>query len=92
MDRNSAFSVIQRALEDFSADVGRAQAEQAASETLLAAIEYELDQIRKLVADHRLAGPAPAVLTARSAGARGGTAERARWEDPDAGTQTIEAA
>lgn len=54
MDHDSAFSRIKRALEDFSTDVGKARADHAASEDLVASIEYELDQMKKLLAENAL--------------------------------------
>lgn len=54
MDHDGDFSRIQRALEAFSADVGKARAEHAASADLVASIEYELDQLKKLIAENAL--------------------------------------
>jgi hypothetical protein len=54
MDTDAAFAVIQRALEEFNADVVRAQAEQAQSEETIAAVEYEMEQLRKLIAENAL--------------------------------------
>lgn len=54
MDTADAFAVIQRALEEFNADVVRAQAEQAQSEETIAAVEYEMEQLRKLIAENAL--------------------------------------
>lgn len=60
MNTDTAFAVIQHALETFSADVGKAQAEQAASLETLAAVEYELDQMRKLLAETAFQADPPA--------------------------------
>ncbi|MCC7252497.1 hypothetical protein [Hyphomicrobium sp.] len=57
MERDAAFAVIQRALETFSAEVGRARAEQAASEETIASVEYELSELRKLIAENTLPAP-----------------------------------
>jgi hypothetical protein len=54
MDTDAAFAVIQRALEEFNADVVRAQAGQAQSEETIAAVEYEMEQLRKLIAENAL--------------------------------------
>ncbi|WP_295557275.1 hypothetical protein [uncultured Hyphomicrobium sp.] len=54
LDSDAAFSVIQRALEEFSADVGKARAGQAQAEETLASVEYELDQLRALIAENAL--------------------------------------
>jgi hypothetical protein len=54
MDTAAAFAVIQRALEEFNADVVRAQASQAQSEETIAAVEYEMEQLRKLIAENAL--------------------------------------
>ena len=54
MERDTAFAIIQRSLETFNAEIGRARAEQAESEETLAAVEYELDQLRKLIAENAL--------------------------------------
>lgn len=65
MDHPSDFSRIRRALETFTADIDRARAQQAASEEMLAVVEYELAQVRKLLEEHRLepaAVPAGAVV------------------------------
>lgn len=60
MDREAAFAVIQRALETFDADVGHARTAHAESEQTLAALEYELEQMKKLVAENALPVEAPA--------------------------------
>ena len=54
MDIDAAFSRIQTALEDFNADVGKATAQQAATKDTIAAIEYEMEQLRQLISDNRL--------------------------------------
>jgi len=55
MNTDTAFAVIQRALEDFNAGVGKAQADQAQSEQAIASVEYELEQLKKLLQEHALA-------------------------------------
>jgi septal ring factor EnvC (AmiA/AmiB activator) len=54
MDSDTAFSVIQQALEAFDSNVRRARDEQAASEEQIASVEYELDQMKKLIAENAL--------------------------------------
>jgi hypothetical protein len=54
MDSDAAFSRIQAALEDFNADVGKATAQQAATKDTIAAIEYEMEQLRQLISDNRM--------------------------------------
>lgn len=76
MDRDAAFAVIQRAFETFNADVGRARAGQAESEATIAAVEYEVNELRKLIAENVLppAGAArkgQAIEAARRAGNAG---------------------
>lgn len=56
MDCETAFARIQRALEEFSAEVDRTRAGQAISQEQIASVEYELDQLKKLIAEHALAG------------------------------------
>lgn len=60
LDTDAAFAVIQRALEEFTADVGRARAGQAQTEETIASVEYELDQLRKLIAENALPSDAAA--------------------------------
>lgn len=61
-DFDTAFSVIQHALEAFDADVGRVRTAHAESEESLACVEYELAQMKKLIAENALVpGPPPAV-------------------------------
>lgn len=55
MDIQSAFQRIRSALEEFNAEVERARAEQAASQEQIASVEYELDQMKKLIAENALA-------------------------------------
>ncbi len=55
MDTDAAFAVIQQALDEFSADIGRARADLATSEEALASVEYEMEQLRKLIAENALA-------------------------------------
>lgn len=59
LDADAAFAVIQRALEEFTAGVGRARAGQAETEETIASVEYELAELRKLIAENAL--PADAV-------------------------------
>ena len=54
MDHDCDFSRIQRALETFNADVGKARTEHAASADLVASIEYEVEQLKKLIAENAL--------------------------------------
>lgn len=61
MDTEAAFAVIQQALETFDAEVGKARAEQLQSEETIASVEYELGELRKLIAENAL--PAPAERT-----------------------------
>lgn len=53
-DTDAAFAVIQRALQEFQADVGKARAGQAQAEETIASVEYELDQLRALIAENAL--------------------------------------
>jgi hypothetical protein len=59
MDQDTAFAVIQRALEAFDATVGHARTAHAESEQTIAAVEYEIEQLKKLVAEHALPVDAP---------------------------------
>lgn len=61
-DTDTAFAVIQRALEEFTADVGKARAGQAQAEETIASVEYELDQLRKLIAENALPSEAVAAF------------------------------
>ena len=54
MDIQSAFQRIQHALEEFNAEVECARAGQAVSQEQIAAVEYELDQMKKLIAESAL--------------------------------------
>lgn len=54
LDMDAAFAVIQRALEDFSAGVDRASAEQARAQETIGSVEYEMDELRKLIAETAL--------------------------------------
>ncbi len=54
MDTDAAFAVIQRALEEFNAEVGRTRAEHAMSHDTIASVEYELDLMKKLIAENAL--------------------------------------
>lgn len=62
MDAHTAFAMIERALEEFNAGIGKARSEQAQSEETIASVEYEMEQLRKLIAETALAvtDPAPA--------------------------------
>lgn len=51
MHIESPFQRIKRKLEDFSADVEQTRAGQAVSEDQIASVEYELDLLKKLIAD-----------------------------------------
>lgn len=66
MDTDKAFAVIRRALEAFDAEVGKASAGQALTQETLAAVEYELAELKRLVAENALAAaaapPPPALL------------------------------
>jgi hypothetical protein len=55
MRAHSAFAIIQRALEEFNDGVGKARADQAQSEEAVASVEYEIEQLRKLIAENALA-------------------------------------
>ncbi|WP_072392711.1 hypothetical protein [Hyphomicrobium sp. CS1GBMeth3] len=57
LDRDAAFDVIQSALETFNAEIGKARAGQAESEETIAAVEYELNEMRKLIAETMLPRP-----------------------------------
>jgi len=59
LDTDAAFAVIQRALEAFSAGVDRASAEQARAQETIGSVEYEMDELRKLIAETALS-PGPA--------------------------------
>lgn len=54
LDTDAAFAVIQHELEEFSADVGKACAEQAQAKETIDSVEYEMDQLRKLIAENAL--------------------------------------
>lgn len=54
LDTDTAFAVIQRELEEFSADVGKACAEQEQAKETIDSVEYEMDQLRKLIAENAL--------------------------------------
>ncbi len=55
MDTDIAFTVIQQAIDEFNAGIGRARADLAASEETLASVEYEMEQLRALIAENSLA-------------------------------------
>jgi len=50
----SAFAVIQRSLEEFTAGIGKVVGEQAQAQETLEALEYELEQLRKQIAENAL--------------------------------------
>jgi hypothetical protein len=54
MKTEAAFALIQRSLEAFDAGISKARAGQASSEELIASVEYELEQVKKLVAENAL--------------------------------------
>jgi ribosomal protein S24E len=54
MDTDAAFALIQRSLEEFGAEIGKARAEQVTSEEVLASVEYEFELLKKLVAENAL--------------------------------------
>jgi chromosome segregation ATPase len=58
MDPDAAFAVIQRELETFNADVGKACAEQAQAKETIDSVEYEMEQLRRLIAENALPQPA----------------------------------
>lgn len=55
MNNETAFTRIQRALEEFNAKVDKARADQAVSQEAIASVEYEVEQLKKLVAENALA-------------------------------------
>jgi hypothetical protein len=55
MRPHSAFGIIQRALEEFNDGVGKARADHIQTEEAVASVEYELDQLKKLLAETTLA-------------------------------------
>lgn len=63
MDTDAAFAVIQRELEEFSADVGKVYAEQLQTKETIDSVEYELDQLRKLIAENALPPAAEKVFS-----------------------------
>jgi uncharacterized protein (DUF111 family) len=54
MDTDAAFAMLQRSFDEFTTDLDKARSEQASSEELLASVEYEFEQLKKLVAENRL--------------------------------------
>lgn len=54
IDTVAAFARIQQALEDFNTEVLKVRSAQEQSEEAVASVEYELDQLRKLIADNAL--------------------------------------
>jgi hypothetical protein len=59
LDTETAFSVIQRSLEAFDTDVGRARSAHAESEQTLASVEYEFEQLKKLIGENALPADSP---------------------------------
>lgn len=57
MEQDAAFAVIQRELEAFNSDVDKACAEQAQAKETIDAAEYELEQLRKVIAENALPRP-----------------------------------
>ena len=55
LEADSAFAVIQRSLAEFTAGIGRVVGEQAQAQETLEALEYELEQLRKQIAENALA-------------------------------------
>jgi hypothetical protein len=62
LEADSAFAVIQRSLEEFTAGIGKVMGEQAQTQETLEALEYELEQLRKQIAENALTTRAPAAL------------------------------
>lgn len=58
MDADAAFAVIQRALDDFNTEIGKVRAETAQTEETIASLEYEMEQLRKAIAENALDMPA----------------------------------
>lgn len=58
MDADAAFAVIQRALDDFNTEIGKVRAETAQTEETIASLEYEMEQLRKVIAENALDMPA----------------------------------
>ncbi|MFA5949397.1 MAG: hypothetical protein WC807_03860 [Hyphomicrobium sp.] len=54
MDGDAVFAMIRRSFEEFIGEFRQASADQATSETLIATAEYELEQVKRLFAAHRL--------------------------------------
>ena len=59
LEADSAFAVIQQSIEEFTAGVGKVIGEQAQAQETLEALEYELEQLRKLIAENALTPHAP---------------------------------
>ncbi len=57
IDTDAAFALIERELQEFSAGVGKACAERAQAQETIDALEYEMAQLRKLVAENALPLP-----------------------------------
>ena len=55
MDTDAAFQRLQRALDSFSADLDRTRAHQSVSREQIASVEYELDQLKRQLAETALA-------------------------------------
>jgi hypothetical protein len=61
LEADAAFALIQRSLEEFTAGVGKAMSDQSQAQETLDALEYELEQLRTLIAEHALDAPASAL-------------------------------
>lgn len=62
LEADSAFAMIQRSLAEFTAGIGRVVGEQAQAQETLEALEYELEQLRKQIAENALAPHALSLL------------------------------
>lgn len=67
LEADSAFAVIQRSLEEFTAGVSKVMGEQAQAQETLEALEYELEQLRKQIAEHALNAASVSALPAAAA-------------------------
>lgn len=55
MDSEKIIDTITASLARFSGDITKAQQSQLSSEQIIASAEYELEQVKKLLAAHKLA-------------------------------------
>lgn len=55
METESVFQRIRRIFDQFNSDVEETRASQASSAEQIASVEYEFEQLKKLVAEHALA-------------------------------------